>query len=396
MGCCKAKEYGNWCADVEIVHTDAEGKEYCLFHAPVGCKGEHTAESFNDRVYERIANPRKDDGRLNLSGTVFQWDIAFALFNDSNPLPEIDFSGSQFIDLANFDAVVFSGYAIFNNVTFGGRVEFRKTHFKSMMLMSEVIFNRDTLFLFTNFSDGIISECIIDPTATVDLMYVRVERSLCIENMKMNRIFLEDIDLQRVRFENVDWEPLQGRRFVFNEAKANKAISEQKPVLHFSLDLLSPSKVSREELSRVRTLYNQLKQKYKNEHNEAEASAWHYSEKEMRWRMTGLLPNPLEFTMLWLYRLSSRYAEDPVQAAGMLLALLLGIGFGLVICGLDISSTTTGMDVADTVFDYATLKRSSILEPTGTGGRLLRIFANIAVPIQAALLGLAVRNRFRR
>lgn len=38
MPCCY-KDGKGWCKDLETVYTDAEGKEYCVLHAPQGKKG---------------------------------------------------------------------------------------------------------------------------------------------------------------------------------------------------------------------------------------------------------------------------------------------------------------------------------------------------------------------
>ena len=53
MPCCKSKERPAWCGDEEVVYTDEDGKEYCLFHAPKEHKG-MSVEEFNERVFQRI------------------------------------------------------------------------------------------------------------------------------------------------------------------------------------------------------------------------------------------------------------------------------------------------------------------------------------------------------
>src|SRR5208337_5174387 len=85
-----------------------------------------------------------------------------------------------------------------------------------------------------------------------------------------------------------------------------------------------------QNINKVENLYRQLKQKYKDEHNEPEVSKWHYREKAMfrrrnHWRR--FLPS-----IATLYCLCSGYGERPIRAGLALAALLLMISllFGFV------------------------------------------------------------------
>ena len=55
-------------------------------------------------------------------------------------------------------------------------------------------------------------------------------------------------------------------------------------VLYDEIKLFDKKKTGdfKDELKKVETLYRQLKQKYKADHDEANASHWHYQEKEMQ------------------------------------------------------------------------------------------------------------------
>jgi hypothetical protein len=509
MGCCKASEYDNWCAGVEIVHTDNAGKEYCLFHAPVDCKGEQTAETFNASVFERIDRAKAAGKACDLSGTVFEWNISFEQYNADNPLPAISFdvatfsgdagfydatfsgyawfhsatfkgyagfhsatfsgdagfhsatfSGDAVFESATFsgdagfhsatfsgDAVfesatfsgyawfksatfsgyawfhsatfsgdagfesatfsgdawfnsaTFSGYAVFNSATFGGDAEFNSATFKKRILFGKTIFENGANFHQAEVKDGSFVD--VDFRKKADLGYLHVERALWFENMDMRNVSFMFVDLERLHFSNVRWIPYGGRNGIYDESEAWKTAADMTAGGLRILQLKAkPTKEMKEKLAPVRAIYNKFKLKHKNESNEAEASAWHYSEKEMRWSITGLLPNPLEFIFLWGYRETSRYAEAPLRAFIVLMLLLAGLSMGLDAAGmepLEGHETKTGLwYVMVSTFKYATFQKDYYHLPANIWGEILRLATQILIPLQTTLFALAVRNRFRR
>jgi hypothetical protein len=50
----------NWCKDYPTVYKDKDGKEYCIFHAPKGCKGA-SLEEFNKFVFKEIEKAEKEN-----------------------------------------------------------------------------------------------------------------------------------------------------------------------------------------------------------------------------------------------------------------------------------------------------------------------------------------------
>lgn len=48
------------------------------------------------------------------------------------------------------------------------------------------------------------------------------------------------------------------------------------------------------------------------------------------------------------------------------------------------------------VFQYLTFQKDFSLKPISIGGDFVKLLSQILIPLQAALFGLAVRNRFRR
>ncbi len=69
MPCCKSKGF-KWCKDLKIVHTDEEGKEYCVFHAPKGKKGVATVVEFNESIFQRIQEANEAHKTCDLSNSV--------------------------------------------------------------------------------------------------------------------------------------------------------------------------------------------------------------------------------------------------------------------------------------------------------------------------------------
>ena len=163
----------------------------------------------------------------------------------------------------------------------------------------------------------------------------------------------------------------------------------------------------------VGELYRQLKQQYKERHNEAVASKWHYREKEM-FRKKRLFRRVLPSTTN-LYWIFSGYGESPVQAGVLLLALLASLivlmtAFGLVaIPGKEINEITNIQGfpftinwmkfriLIETILQHAVFTKKPYYEAATSGGAtVLLVFTRLIIPIQAALFAFALRNKFRR
>ena len=151
MPCCKAKGWikevrdirrriSGWCEDEDVLYTDEDGKDFCLFHAPADKKG-MSVEEFNELVFERIRQTPKEK-RCNFDGTIFPGNISFSTFDKDHPLPSyISFSDAAFIGYASFYKGVFGGAADFSDAAFSEKADFR-----------EVTFNGDAYFVGAVFS----------------------------------------------------------------------------------------------------------------------------------------------------------------------------------------------------------------------------------------------------
>lgn len=189
MGCCIGEKHSNWCKDYDIVYIDADGKEYCIFHAPAECKfvklyderagGEKPAlmgaEQFNGLVFERIdgvieagvdeERDKWDDlevlleiwnPRCNFSATIFPYDIIFLKYDEKNKkyIPTINLIRSQFKGIADFSSSHFKGIANFNATKFNKDNYFSGSKFKGNAHFNNSVFNMSTDFSSTQFKSN--------------------------------------------------------------------------------------------------------------------------------------------------------------------------------------------------------------------------------------------------
>lgn len=127
MACCKCEEH-KWDDPQPVVYTDSEdGKEYCLFHAPVEHKGVDVDE-FNAQVFKRI-QATIDRGDKNtfchFDGAIFSGDISFA----NRALPKMSFEQARFLGRVFFENVR-CDVALFGQTNFVGRANFASSIFK--------------------------------------------------------------------------------------------------------------------------------------------------------------------------------------------------------------------------------------------------------------------------
>jgi uncharacterized protein YjbI with pentapeptide repeats len=149
MACCMSKEYGGWCENLPIINYNS--KQYCVFHAPQGGKGVSTNE-FNELVFERINQAKKEKIECDLSGTIFEGDIYFRGFNKDNPLPDLKFPFVTFNGKADFMNVHFEGEAHFLKSVFCEEANFMHSIFKGKADFIICIFKNDVSFFNVEFN----------------------------------------------------------------------------------------------------------------------------------------------------------------------------------------------------------------------------------------------------
>ncbi|MBF0476450.1 MAG: pentapeptide repeat-containing protein, partial [Deltaproteobacteria bacterium] len=392
--CCK-------CRRTELLRSDLDTREvFCLFHAPVDKKGITPAE-FRDKVLEEFARSQEaGEEYCDLSEAVFpevdfssveftqaanfRWAefSAAANFFKATFTEAADFREAQFTEAADFGWATFSAAADFNEAKFSeyasfGMATFTKTanfrgakftqaNFSQAAFTKAANFN-GAEFTAANFSEARFTEAADFSRSTltnVKLFRAQfnkdVDFSFATFNQKAEftqlfvkeRIFFIHIDLTRVeisflqtdlrkfQFESCTWRREGGRR------EGREILWDELAVAGLAETTPESRATKADEYTKVGDLYRRLKQKYKEEHNEPEASTWHYNEKEMLRKVEGLrrrsssdrltsLKTWFSFALLTIYYYSSGYAERPLRAGFWMLGLMMVYPVVISWCDLD-------------------------------------------------------------
>ena len=442
MACCNAENY-KWCKELDTAYTDEEGKEYCVFHAPKGKKGVANIEEFNDLIFTRILEARNSKGICDLSGTIFSKPIDFRQFCDKGYLSAIKLRRAIFSDWVSFKDVVFTGDADFEDTIFIGNAYFEGAIFNGIADFRNSKFKNKAAFMFAKFIGnayfgGAVFNGTVDFRSKINPWRITINR-----NPNLGRILFARIDRQKtftrmadfkmttfmketnfmgcssndiIRFEEVDLAHVSFLETNLREFNFVRCTWQQKFGRNLLYDeIRATSENWTKSFEKVEDLYRQLKQKYKEEHNEPEVSNWHYGEKEMfrkkRWFRRR---NP--FSLSNLYWASSGYGENPILAGTILLLLFILVTIGMNFFGLipfgneksvfgftEINGFLGSFDwekfkllVFNTI-QYTLFFKTPFFKPETINGYIFQsIFTRLLIPIQATLFVFALRNKFRR
>ena len=489
MSCCYRDGKG-WCKNLDRVYTDADGKDYCVFHAPQGEK-RVLLEKFNERVFERIREAQRQDEPCDLSGTVFEGDVSFSQFDKDHPLPDINFSNAQFSKIVDFmgarfsnkahfkethfsEAVLFietrfSGDTDFSDALFNGGSFFEETHFNGKTKFMNAQFSKDVFFENTRFSKNtnfrfvrigkggsvhfrntsfskravfdnlhILEKARLifwnsDETKTFleksSFMLLDIEGSLVFERVDLSKALFSNTQMRNIDFVNIKWSRLGWRGWrnvlydeidLFEGIKKGSGEDDNRPKTFYAKYLYFKGWLTGEchgdDIRKVEILYRRMKNKYRTLQNWPEVSNWHYGEKEM-YRKENAFRRYFPLSFSFLYWLSSGYGERYVRAGVALGVLIVILSLGLAWTGLDAtgvlgsnhgdfhgitSITLKTLDLKSigalliNTLKYATFQKDIIFFPRNMWGEIVRLLAQILIPIQTALFIMAVRNRFRR
>ncbi len=297
------------------------------------------------------------NGRVDFSNTTFSEKASFskarfseesyfrdATFNEAANFLNasfnggVDFSLTKFIKKADFWGTTFNQAAFFSDTLFNKKADFMFALFSQTSHFVDINFNEETDFTSATFN----GEADFSNATFKNKAYFRrllINGTLLFEEVDLSHASFIETDLTQTQIEFVrcKWPKIHGREGLYDEIRIVGIKNEAEKQKGNKQDVATAFEQAEE-------LYRQLKQKYKERHNEPEASKWHYGEKEMfrkkRWWRRF---NPISFSNL--YWASSGYGERPVRAGVLLLlifgsaTLLTGI-FGLVpfaeisICGV--------------------------------------------------------------
>ncbi|MDH3974363.1 MAG: pentapeptide repeat-containing protein [Deltaproteobacteria bacterium] len=146
MSNCVQSKGHMWCKNLPSHYRDKEGKNYCIFHAPEGCKGDVAQDEFVGLLLRKISEDYKEGKSCNLSGTVFEWHINFKDFYGENVLHKICFSKSLFCRKADFSHVTFNGDALFSKAIFCEEADFEYARFQGSANFSGAVFHDKARF----------------------------------------------------------------------------------------------------------------------------------------------------------------------------------------------------------------------------------------------------------
>lgn len=299
-----------------------------------------------------------------------------ALFDETTFSGEADFSGACFDDEANFALADFHGEVDFYRATFGRAARFTLATFKQEAFFDSLAKSRDQQGKPAN------------RKVQLDFREVEFGRAkVYFREFSMAEVRFLRTDVRQLEFTNVDWpEKLRDEQEADEEVR--KAPKEER------------NQKRRDSYDLVETLYRQLRQNYEEQRNYPDAGRFYYGEMEMR-RKAKPRWQRYFFSLTALYWLSSGYGQRARQA-GLWVALLFVLfawlysAAGLQIAGVSgiaIHSPWAAFLHAGEVLTFA---RERTYSAATDFGRWLSVAQTIVLPLQVALLVLAVRRSFSR
>jgi uncharacterized protein YjbI with pentapeptide repeats len=346
-------------------------------------------------------------GDVNFKGVAFTGDAKFSL--------------TIFMGNAYFHRAIFNGIADFSNSKFNNEADFMYARFIGNAYFGGAIFNEGVVF--STKADPWQIEFNRDPNSRI-ILFPRTEHRKTFTRMADFRMtqfrektnFIGCSSNGIIRFEEVDLAHvsfLETNLCEFNFVRCTWQQKFGRNVLYD--EILSRSQNCTKGFEKVEDLYRQLKQKYKEEHNEPEVSNWHFGEKEMfrkkRWFRRR---NPISLSNL--YWASSGYGENPILAGIIILVLFIFVTTGMNFFGLipfgneksvfgfmEINGFSGSFDwekfkllVFNTI-QYTLFFKTPFFKPETINGYIFQtIFTRLLIPIQATLFAFALRNKFRR
>lgn len=474
------KKHGLTPEEYKILYGDADGryKQCAHVHKFTGhpcqswvspdsddsCCILHSRDNGKDaRLFEKIFRGLLDlyvkrEEEMHFEGIVFLEDI---------DLIEMKFEKSTF-----FNDAWFGGRLRFWNSKFNADVNFRGCFFKSVSFrhaefnvsadFTGATFEGRTTFIDTKFNTfpgyvRFINVRLLDPNQVV------------FRENDLSRVLFRDTNLSRVNLENVNWPKISwckgNRQFVADEfyysmeskyrithktfEKLNSLqvpsgiIEKLEPIKRKNFtkkELLENIKVrlTKEEVdtysslivrvtkrkrldyyTKIRLVYQRLKQNFEERKSFTEAGDFYYGEMEC-YRKINPFRRYFPFNMVNLYRISSGYGQRYIRAGVVLVLLLVLFSISHMFLGLEPSphnrdyqridydvTSLTGINTSiladfyiSTVYCVEVLTREQepdrLFQPLTTKGDAINTFFTILIYIQVVFFTLALRRHFKR
>jgi hypothetical protein len=432
MVCCMAEKYG-WCKDIEETIKGPDGKDYCIFHAP-----EESKPPFNKLKFDRILEKHIEQSgeHLDLSGATLKYNTALQLTSktktvnlrginiqiklsiqggkdillfistkpESKELELLNITGNSRLTInnsfltsleinnSNFDRLyitkiynieqldIYDTESRYLNIS---KIDEKKcyiyivnTYISQTLLISEIDITDLSIKILKL---GIRGEIRNLSSNNIEISNIITENNLTVTNTGLSNFIYSSSSIDKIDFISCKWPQDNGRNIIPTNIK-----TEVKGI---------------DKLKLTEDIYRRLKRKARLDNNELLASDWHYGEKRMLEKRLWTEAPALTWFTLWLYRHISDYGESPEKALWVLLSFILA--FPILFCFF-----THSISLPIDIHDIQTLTNSTLnyipfasrapdsdnLYPL----RYLEIFWQTVITIQAAITGLAFRNKFRR
>ncbi|HBP86131.1 MAG TPA: hypothetical protein DD706_00365 [Nitrospiraceae bacterium] len=333
------------------------------FHGPASFSSPHGQVCFSDL------------GQLNFNGAQFQKEMSFdnLIFNG-----EVSFQRALFMKEASFNQTEFQKKVDFDEALFEAAVSFRNAQFKGNVFMG-AYFKSLTNFIGTKdcllFSDGgrLVG-------VSFERAYFFQPHFVFFRNVNFSKCILVGADVRGIDFHGVIWPEIIPSIFGVNlKFWKRKCLFEPRT----------------KEPEALESAYRQIRQSYEDRRNYPASGDFYYGEmdkkrKANKWRKW--LPS-----LTWLYWLSSGYGQRPSQAIIILLVLPIFFNGLFIWSGM---APVENVNFLSVLLSY-TLKISTLqsplhFSPVSPWGEFLTILAGLFIPIQAALVVLAVNRAFKR
>jgi len=302
-----------------------------------------------------------DADKADFSSTRFdeKADFSWARFN-----ADAGFIDARFMAAADFRWAQFETEAYFNGARFSGDLRFVAASVNAMLFWSSTF--------PTDRAQGRLSFAFCKPKAYIRFVHADLS---CFRTL--------ETDLERFRFEACRWPVDRYGDYVVHEDNDEPSLNT---------------------LKQLEFVYRTLKGLAQDGHDEIMASAWHFKEKSTQYRVLRAASkrnsrDNFLVVFLWLYNACSGYGERPGRALCVLASLLAALfvclaGPSFVLHGLDCDSVVR---LALSWAQLAVLLPRPELDWLPPAWQIPALFlARVLVPLQAALFGFALRNKFRR
>jgi hypothetical protein len=357
-------------------------------------------------------------GRGSFSATA---DFSAARFNAMAYFSEAafgagvaDFGSAIFSSEADFSGAAFNAEANFRWASFKDQTSFRGTAFNELANFRDATFNAKTDFMWGTFASkanfigatfvdyvsfaGYEENPLFSERSSLDLQFARIEKPnrVSFRTLTLRPLWFVNVDARKIDFADVHWD-WRARDEEVKDLKGRTTSSPQR--------LLA-------------VVYQQLALNAEENHRYNEASNFRYMAMDTRrrehWRGFAF------WRLSWWYWLSSGYGERPSRATLALVGLwlLFGVIFfngqrsggwwrpspppsqetTLTMSGRGNVEETSRQDFREAIIYSAgvmTLQKPEPL-PANKSAKTFVLLETILGPLQAVLLGLAIRRKFKR